>query len=290
MPHSFELHLPISVIDFDRTLTCGQVFRWNRFGNEWAGVDGPHWFTIRREESRISVVTNSSKSQFAEFFRLNDRLAVSNSKFLNLQAVPGIRPIHATNPVEVVFSFVCSANNHLSRITSLVQKLGQFGSVLIGAPHNLRTFPTLEQIALIRAKELRELGFGYRAETIPQVAVSILNRGGEAWLTSLRSSPYEDAINSLMSIRGIGRKLADCIALYGLGHLCAVPVDTHLWNFSTRMIFSEWKDKGITDLRYRAVGNWMRQEFGAQAGWVQLLIFAEEQLNWRARRKESQGR
>ena len=94
---------------------------------------------------------------------------------------------------------------------------------------------------------LRELGFGYRAKYLHQTAVMV-SKHGDRWLDSLRNpeSPvlgqkpsdagemlpggregYRAAHEQLLSLQGVGPKVADCVALMGLGWGEAVPVDTH---------------------------------------------------------------
>lgn len=94
---------------------------------------------------------------------------------------------------------------------------------------------------------LRELGFGYRAKYLHQTAL-LVTKHGERWLDSLRNpeSPlrgkkslsagemlpggregYRTAHESLLTLQGVGPKVADCVCLMGLGWGEAVPVDTH---------------------------------------------------------------
>merc|ERR1712059_228925 len=99
---------------------------------------------------------------------------------------PGVRMLRQ-DPVENLFSFICSANNNIARISGMVENLCQEG---------------VEQ-------RLRELGFGYRAKYIQQSAAKIIKLGGEQWLYSLRGQDYVDAKKSLLQLSGIGPKVAD---------------------------------------------------------------------------------
>ena len=67
-----------------------------------------------------------------------------------------------------------------------------------------------------RIFKLREANFGYRAKFIVKTSASILENGGDAWVEALKSEDYAVAVEKLMSLAGIGRKVADCIALYGV--------------------------------------------------------------------------
>ena len=99
---------------------------------------------------------------------------------------------------------------------------------------------------------LRTLGFGYRAKYLHQTAVMISQEYEPGWLDRLRNpeSPimgdkptyagellpggrtgYRKAHEALLTLPGVGPKVADCICLMGLGWGEAIPVDTHgtLW-------------------------------------------------------------
>lgn len=84
---------------------------------------------------------------------------------------PGIRMLRQ-DPVECLFSFICSSNNHISRITSMVDKLAEHYGKKINVTDcvdgvNFYAFPKVEALAAEGVEEkLRELGFGYRAKYI----------------------------------------------------------------------------------------------------------------------------
>lgn len=192
-----------------------------------------------------------------------------------LAAMRGIRLLRPSNPVEILFTFLCTPNNHLLRIKGMVENLARFGE---------DAFPTVEEVAAIPPEALWELRFGYRARTIPFVAHELKARGGDAYVHSLKGKSYETAVAELISIKHIGRKLADCIALFALDQTCAVPVDTHIWQAATRLYFPQWRDTSLTEIKYRAVGDLMRERFGERAGWAQQALFFENVLNWRSRK------
>ena len=39
----------------------------------------------------------------------------------------------------------------------------------------------------------------------------------------------QEARASLMQFHGVGRKVADCVALFSLDQHAVIPVDTHVW-------------------------------------------------------------
>lgn len=167
----------------------------------------------------------------------------------------------------------------------MVRSLAALGEEIDVVDGNLvHRFPTVERIAAIPESELRTMGFGYRAATIPSIARQVLEGGGEEWLVALREASYEDAHEALMDLKGVGPKLADCIALFALHHTRSVPVDTHLWQAAVRLYFPEWSDKSLTGQRYQMIGEHFRNRFGDLAGWAHQYLFYDNLLNWRARR------
>ena len=166
----------------------------------------------------------------------------------------------------------------------MVQKLAHYGEPFGETDGEvLRAFPTPERIAAIPEAELRQAGFGYRGRSIPMAASQISHKPAD-WLESLRLRPYSEVHEELKTLEGVGPKLADCVALYGLEKLESAPIDTHLWQAICRHYFPEWQDKAVTDARYKAAGDFMRERFGDLAGIAHQFLYFENLRNWRSRR------
>ena len=121
----------------------------------------------------------------------------------------GVR-ILRQDPVENLFSFICSSNNHISRISSMVEKLcenyGQSVCQLDGKTYY--SFPTVEALAHSEVEtKLRQLGFGYRAQYISESAKYIMTNHNKDWLHSLRGKPYDEAKRELIKLHGVGAKV-----------------------------------------------------------------------------------
>lgn len=300
---TFEVRLPMSELDLPLCVSSGQVFRWEQMADgRWLGVDGPCWFLVgiepgAHEEARYCVETNGATTDLQRLFRLETKLSVVEAAILTLAPelgehiakLPGLRVLRPADPEEVLFSFLCTPNNNLERITRMVRALAEFGEPLgTVAGRNVYRFPDALRIAAIPEAELRARGFGYRARSIPNVARQLVEKP-ERWLAALKEAPYEQAHEALCRIDGIGPKLADCICLFGLHHLEAVPVDTHLWQAARRMYFPDMSGKSLTEARYREIGGFFRGRFGALAGWAHQYLFYENLLRWRTRGRHNVG-
>ncbi len=107
----------------------------------------------------------------------------------------GVRMLRQ-DPVENLFSFICSQNNHITRISSMVEKLcTYFGDEICEIEgKQYHAFPNLVALSADDVEgKLRELGFGYRAKYIHQCAKQILEKLSLNWLYELRSVSYKEA-------------------------------------------------------------------------------------------------
>lgn len=124
--------------------------------------------------------------------------------------VQGVR-ILQQDVVENTFSFICSANNHITRISNMVEKMCQnFGKKILQIDKQwYYDFPTIESLVdsqTILAKE----GFGYRAPYISNTAKKLRELGGREWLEKLdkkHGTNYEDAREAIQVLPGIGPKV-----------------------------------------------------------------------------------
>lgn len=260
-----------SQIDVPACARSGQSFRWKEAApGIWEGWDGATFWRVATEGAQVE--SNQPEDAFHAYFQADVRWEDRERELLArdpcladiaLQArtVRVLRPNCAT---EVFFSFLCSANNHVPRITSLVAKL---------AARCPNGFPSAERIAEVSERELRSEGFGYRGATLPRAAALLAERGGEGYLQSLKHQPYEAIVDQLREMPGVGRKLADCIALFGLHRDEAVPVDVHVWRQLCARYFPEWRGSPLTELRYRRATDAFRERFGNLSGWAQQWLF-----------------
>lgn len=222
----------------DITLKCGQSFRWRRLedgaGAEGlecgAGADCPVYagvlegrlLLLAQTESHLlyNCVAGSAaglEPVLRDYFQLAVDLpalylqwAQQDPIFERIsQSYPGVRMLRQT-PTENLFSFICSANNNISRISGMVERLCTEFGPLVGEFQSVpyHAFPGLERLAEPAVEpRLRELGFGYRAKYIQQAAEQILARGGLAWLLSHRTMDYSTAKQSLTQLSGVGPKV-----------------------------------------------------------------------------------
>ena len=130
--------------------------------------------------------------------------------------------------------------------------------------------PTWGQLAEVSETELRACQLGFRARYIKGTADYIAEHPG--WLEHTATLPYAEAKEALCTLPGVGEKIADCVALFGLGHQQAFPVDT--W-----MIKAMQRRYGLEGWTPSQVAHFGRVHFGAHAGLAQQYLFAWERAH-----------
>nr|KAJ3423183.1 8-oxoguanine glycosylase ogg1 [Polyrhizophydium stewartii] len=282
-----------------RTLVCGQAFRWRQLAPDtWGGVIAQHMVPehdvlFHFYDDRLQL--DRARALLRDYFQLDTSLAQLYERWsadknfaskVREQQLIGLRVLRQ-DPVENLFAFICSSNNNISRISSMVNSLcTEYGHTLgtlvspadMSTAFTFSTFPSIETLSQDGVEErLRALGFGYRAKFIAQSAWMIVQNGGVKWLESLRLLPYADAHAALMTLSGIGPKVADCICLMSLDKIGAIPVDTHVRQIAVRdyRIVAP-AVKTINKQTYDHIGESFRKIFGEHAGWAHTVLFCAD--------------
>lgn len=283
------------VLDLDHTLSSGQAFRWKRVAagtdaGAWVGALSPAGEIIFADRVGDDVVIGASsdgaRAHAAEFFRVDDDLSADVDGWLSghhgpeiagaVRSYPGLRVLRQ-DPVECLFSFMMSAAAPIFRIRrSMDQLCRRYGRPLGEAGgHMMHAFPGVEILAEIPRSEYDVMGFGFRGGNICVAARQVQDYGGEDWLRGLRQASYADAKSALMTLRGVGEKIADCVCLFSLDKDEAVPVDVHIARIARR-IFGEGLGSPSTAAGYARFAGAFRDRFGPKAGWAQQYLYYAE--------------
>ncbi|NXM94567.1 OGG1 lyase, partial [Sylvia borin] len=306
------LPCPPAELRLDLVLSSGQSFRWwESSPGAWTGVlegrvwtlrqDGDRlWYTVygeedehKEEEERDGCPAKAAKLDVAEtdrilrdYFQLDVGLsalyhgwAAADPLFRKVaKDFPGVRVLRQ-DPVECLFSFICTSNNNISRITAMIERLCQaFGRRLCCLDSRpFHAFPSLSALTAADAEaRLRALGFGYRAKFVSGSARAIAEGLGTEGLCQLRTVPYAEARRVLCALPGVGAKVADCVCLLSLDKAEAVPVDTHVWHIARQRYGMALGGKSLTPRAYQEIGDFFRGLWGPRAGWAQAVLFCAD--------------
>jgi N-glycosylase/DNA lyase len=277
----------------DDTLASGQAFRWKRNPDGWwTGVVRGMVIGIRQDGERFTWWTYPEAPDDAlihDYFQLDVDLGEIVRRIAGADRAAGEAALRWSglrvvrqDPEECVLSFVCSTANSVPRIAYSIsvfsREYGEQVAALDGTSYY--SFPGAETLARCDVDHLTRISsLGFRATNIVKVARQIVAKG-EGWADSLRAMPYEGAHRELVSLNGIGAKIADCVCLFSLDKTEAVPVDTHVWQLAKDLYFPDWADrKTITTSAYTAVAGAFRERFGDLAGYAQNFLFYDHFSN-----------
>lgn len=191
--------------------------------------------------------------------------------------------------VPTIFSFICSQNNNIKRITSMTRCLyskGTFACTYKGI--DFFFFPDLKKLIDLE-EDLRSNKFGYRSRYVVKTAAQLLEDVYREWLLKDSSLLFnllgfqenkenvscsiskEKIRNQLTELTGVGPKVADCILLMGFGFYEVVPIDTHIYKYAVDTF--KLNKKSLSKKDYLEVQEAFVNKFGEYAGIVQLYIF-----------------
>lgn len=221
----------VSCFSLERTLDCGQCFRWERLEDgTWQGVAAGRLLHVGQQGDTLTFY-RGGKEWFEGFereyfdldrdYRAIDRLLCLDERLE--QAAECARGIHILrqDPWEALCSFIISQNNNIPRIKGIVSRLCEaFGEEIESGVYS---FPAAEDLAGRTVEELAPLRSGFRAKYLIDAAGKVA--GGQVNLEALRAMELDEARGRLCTIKGVGPKVAECALLYGLGRMECFPVD-----------------------------------------------------------------
>lgn len=270
-------------LDLRATLESGQSYHWRREdgrmyendpdGRYYTIVDG-EFVRVRQAEGELRwEATTDAEPVLRELLRLDDDLdaivASGPDDPLLREAYATHRGLRIVNDpaFPCLISFICSAQMRVSRIHGMQVTLAErFGTAHEIEGETYHAFPTPTQLANASVEELRDCSLGYRAPYVKETAEMVAE--GEAHPEEALGMEYEDARESLTRFVGVGEKVADCVLLFSLGYLEAVPLDT--WIRSAIEEHYPDCDRGSYDATSRAI----RERLGGEyAGYAQTYVF-----------------
>lgn len=216
--------------DLAQTLDCGQAFRWSQnYSGKWNGIAFGRYIELCEKDGDI-IIIGTNQSDFENIWRDYFDLGRDYGKVIKevsqnptvATAADFSRGIRLLNqePWEALCSFIISQNNNIPRIKGIIERLCEnFGTKILGG----YTFPSAEIIAKLTVDDLSVIRSGFRAKYIIDAAQKVAS--GKIDLEALKNIDYDSARSVLLTIKGVGPKVADCVLLYGLGHKNAFPRD-----------------------------------------------------------------
>lgn len=285
--------------DLALTLQGGQAFRWHERGSWFQGVLGNRLIRLRKSSRGLEICDLSGDAglssqkqpaeqdlhlaeQLSSYFRLDDDLDLIYSEMskdaplsLAIHSCWGLRLLRQ-DPWECLASFICSVDSNIPRIMGTIEQLAQvYGEPIANSIEGISAFPPASALAEAGEEALRGLGLGFRAPFLWKTAQRVAQ--GDLDLNRLFLMSYDEAKAQLLTLPGVGDKVADCTLAFSLDKPEAFPID----RWVRRALEEEYLNgERLSD---RKLGNWARERFGSLGSYAQQYLF-----QWkRAQRKRS---
>ena len=271
-----------STINLENTINSGQVFLWKKQKGFWYGVNGQDVLKI----NELGKITSYSNQKY-DFLRDNDDMekiikSISKDKTTKIAVKKylGLRLVRQ-DPFQCFISFIVSSNSNIQKIKSSLEKISiKFGKKIQFENKEFYLFPEPKKIANATIQDVQDCGVGYRAKFIIDAAKMVESK--QIDFNYLKKSNYHDAKEIILTVPGIGNKVADCVLLFSLDKLEAFPLDTWMIRVLEKYYLEKFElaTKSITEKQYDILHEKIVKYFGPYAGYAQQFLFKMERENY----------
>lgn len=253
------------------TLECGQIFRYFQKDNGFVVISEDK-ICFAYEEGEETIIETTHPEYFRHFFDLERdyekiyREAIVEDNVFLINSAKSGKGIHILNQnsYEMLFEFVISQNNNIPRIKKIISTLCErYGEKIHSNICDFYRFPSLETLKGISVEEYMGMGFGYRGEYFNAISNSYKR---EEEIEEMASLDEEALFSKLISLKGIGPKVANCILLFGYHKTRSFPIDTWMMKIYQQDFGGELKDN-------KKISQWFIDKFGDNSGYFQQYMF-----------------
>ena len=172
---------------------------------------------------------------------------------------------------ETIISFIISANNNIPRIKGIIERISKaYGKEIKYKEKSYYTFPTAEGLKDVTVEEFRKLGLGFRDIRLYETTHMILEN--KVNLEELQKNPNTQEVREkLLSLSGVGPKVADCILLFStLKRFEVFPIDVWVRRVMNDLYIKENDETKVSKKKIEDLAN---EKFGNLAGIAQQYLF-----------------
>lgn len=267
----------IYIEDFslEHIFECGQCFRYYKEKNGYIIIAMDKILRVRQIDNQLILSCTEEEyfNVWKKYFDLDrkyneiKKILAGKDQYLK-EAVEdkwGIRLLKQ-DPWEVLISFIISQNKQIPHIKKLIELLSKkYGDYIEDDElKGYYTFPKPYQLAHVTEQDLRDLKVGFRAPYILDAINKVVNK--EVDLEAIYNMNFCQAKDILMSIKGVGEKVSDCILLYGYGKYESFPTDVWVKRVMNYYYFEQ--EEKLSNIQKFA-----RDYFGDLAGFAQQYLF-----------------
>lgn len=263
--------------NIEQVLECGQCFHFTKLNFQDYGVVAKDKYLHVSQSGNQLFFHNINQEEYEtiwkHYFDL-DRdyseikkqiLAIDNNLSSAILAKDGIRIINQ-DFFETLISFIISQNKQIPQIKQIVFNLSKrYGQMLETDTNTVAyAFPKVEDLVNVSDEELRQCKMGFRAPYILDACRLVAN--GDIDETRLSRMSVEDARAKLMTIKGVGEKVANCTLLFGLGRREVFPVDVWMKRIMETLYIHK-------DSKKEDIEKYANDKYGDLGGYAQQYLF-----------------
>ncbi len=267
--------------DIDEVLNCGQCFYFNEIGDKFYEVVAKGKALRIRQEKDTLLFYNTSEEEYQsiwkDYFDLERNYEIIKDSIT--RADPRLEDIIRKNAgirilnqdfFETLISFIISQNKQIPQIKQVVRNLSKLYGTKVecldkgGNHYEQYLFPSLQELMSATDEGIRSCKAGFRAPYILDAVEKVAS--GSVNEDALKDMSTDEARESLMTIKGVGEKVANCVLLFGLSRREAFPVDVWMKKIMEKMYFHK-------DTPKNEIEEYAKDLFGPYAGYAQQYLF-----------------
>ena len=255
-----------------QTLECGQCFHFIKLADEEYLISARNKILHIGQKDESLIFYNTNQREFDEIWKhyfdldrdyseIKNTLLKEDGKLKEaIEAMWGVRILNQ-DFFETLISFIISQNQQIPRIKQIVANVSAACGV---KGEGIDIFPDAQAILSAGEDVIRQCKTGFRAPYI----MDACNRFAAGLLDekTLREADYEDCISVLKQVKGIGDKVANCVALFALDKRNAFPVDVWIKRIMETVYFGR-------EASAAEIMDFAKERFGEYGGYAQQYLF-----------------
>lgn len=261
---------------------CGQCFRWNeQEDGSYTGVFGDNVLNVGKIGNEVifkGICKENIKETVEKYFDLdrdyqkikNQLMQIDENMKRSIEYGQGIRILNQ-DLWETIISFIISANNNIPRIKGIIERLSKkYGKEIEWKNTKYYTFPTAKDLENVTVQEYRELGLGFRDIRLYETTHMILDKKVD--LEEMKNNPNTMEVREqLLSLSGVGPKVADCILLFSdLKRFEVFPIDVWVRRVMNDLYIHNEDEAKVNKKQIEKIA---QEKFGDLAGLAQQYLF-----------------
>ena len=260
-------------------LECGQVFCYKKVTGGYVVYPNNKFCKIIESADKCILETKDVE-YFENYFdlktdygKIKSELKKHKELAFPLEYGSGIR-ILKQELLETVVGFIVSANNNIGRIKNSLNKIRErFGrEIACVNGEKFYEFPTLEELKMLTEEDFKNFGTGYRAGYLVETIAKLDKFLQEFSIDNSRKIETKTLLLELLKLKGVGRKVAECILLFGYGKLDVFPVDTWI-----KKVYKDIFGEG--EVSANLMGDKLINKYGNLSGYAQQYLFYSKREN-----------